>query len=383
MTAARKRRKGHRSHGRGTLMIDRRFKGVGRLKRASGTTDAEVFKLFQGMLDSLAAAGRLDILKSLKAGTVTFAEVWDIARPQSDRPASLNALPSPETARRLWRTVKGAEAGALERFIAAHDVSDTHRANLRRDARALRTVARTDATVAELPALVKAFRAVCVREQKARTFNMTRTTAQAFLRETVGQFHPLYGAVTMLKPMAETRKAGRPLTPDELREFCDRLRATFGRNGAAYAEAFYGMAVTGMRPVEFWGGEWHQQPDRVRIRGAKQKGGRIVHREVPLVAPIQPPEVAFATFRDQLWKRGITEHTAYDARRTFAVAMEAAGIPRTRRVAYMGHGASDMTALYERHEVAAYLADDGAKLRAYFGVTAPGALGLVQGRATA
>jgi hypothetical protein len=43
--------------------------------------------------------------------------------------------------------------------------------------------------------------------------------------------------------------------------------------------------------------------------------------------------------------------------------MEAAGIPRTRRQLYLGHGAKDMTDLYERHEVDAFLLSDGAKLR--------------------
>ena len=42
--------------------------------------------------------------------------------------------------------------------------------------------------------------------------------------------------------------------------------------------------------------------------------------------------------------------------------MESAGIPRTRRKLYLGHGAADVTDLYERHEVEAFLLEDAKKL---------------------
>lgn len=376
MAPRRTTRKGHRSNARGSLIIDRSFRGVGRIARASGTTDRGVYRLYNGMLDSLAAAGRIDILKSIKARTVSFAEVWDVVRPQADRPVELNRLPSPETARRLWRTVKGEEQGALERFVAAHECGELHRKAMRRDARALRKVASAEATVGDLPALMKAARTKCVREGTARTFNMIRTTVQAFLRETVGPYHPLYGAVSTTKVMHETRAPGTPMTPDELTAYLDRVRAEIP-DGAEYAAALWSMAITGMRPAEYWG-EWHMQADRVRVRGAKQRGQRVVFRDVPLVAPIQPPTRGQSAVAEQLRRYGLTEHTPYDCRRTFARAMEEAGIPRARRKAYLGHGVRDVTDLYERHQVEAYLVDDGAKLRAYFGVRAPGALALME-----
>ena len=47
--------------------------------------------------------------------------------------------------------------------------------------------------------------------------------------------------------------------------------------------------------------------------------------------------------------------------------LEAAGIPRTRRKLYLGHGQTDVTDLYEWHEVKAFVAEDRAKLQAYIG----------------
>lgn len=357
----------HRSNARGSFVIDRRITGVGRLKRATGTTDPAVYRLYNGMVDTLIAAGRLDILRSLQAGSTSFAEVWDVVRPHADRPVDLNRLPAPETMRRLWGDDE--EDGAFAAFVAGLACSDSHRMNLRRDGRNLRAVAPKEATVRDLPAVLKKYRVRCITRERARSFNMARTTVQAFLRETVGRFHPLYVAVAELRPLAERRQAGRPMTPAEAGALRDRLRVLLSDK---YADAMWAMCVTGMRPAEYWGA-WEPQGDRLRIRNAKQKGQRAeTWREIPLVAPIAPPRIAFTTFRDQLWKKGVRDHTAYDGRRTFATAMEAAGIPRARRKLYLGHGVRDVTDLYERHQVAAFLAEDGEKLRRHFGLDTPG-----------
>ena len=51
----------------------------------------------------------------------------------------------------------------------------------------------------------------------------------------------------------------------------------------------------------------------------------------------------------------------------FRVWMEEAGIQRTRRKMYHGHGVKDVTELYERHEVAAFLDSDADLLRQHLG----------------
>ena len=55
----------------------------------------------------------------------------------------------------------------------------------------------------------------------------------------------------------------------------------------------------------------------------------------------------------------------YDLRRTYAHWLELAQIPRTRRKLYLGHSAGDITDLYERHEIDAFLSADGRTLRAW------------------
>lgn len=60
--------------------------------------------------------------------------------------------------------------------------------------------------------------------------------------------------------------------------------------------------------------------------------------------------------------------TPDDLRRTSSKWLELSGIPRTRRRMYMGHGAKDVTDLYERSEVTNYLVEDAKKLRAFLGI---------------
>src|SRR5690349_5271716 len=49
---------------------------------------------------------------------------------------------------------------------------------------------------------------------------------------------------------------------------------------------------------------------------------------------------------------------AHDLRRSFAVWLEDAGVPRSRRKLYLGHAAGDVTALCETRELLDGLAED-------------------------
>ena len=365
---ARKRKKRsstpHRANQRGTFRIDRTFPGVGRIAKASGTTDARVFDAYNDMLSALYMAGRLDILKQLRssrtAGGVTFAEVWDAYRPMRGRVADLNRLPSPATIRAL--------IPAMQTWAEGREVSETHRRNLLRDIKQLAAHAAEGATVDQLPRVLERYRARARKEGHPRAFNMTRTTALAFLRGTVGRTSSLYIEVAESPMMKERRQQGNPMSPADARTFVAALPPQLGR-------MFWAMCVTGMRPVEYWGA-WEMRGDRIVIRNAKRKGMQVeTTREIPLLERITPPERAWSSLKHYLWRSGtsrLTKHTPYDARRTFAHWMEEAGIPRSRRRYYLGHGIKDVTDIYERNEVTRFLASDARKLRAHvYGQTEP------------
>jgi integrase len=136
----------------------------------------------------------------------------------------------------------------------------------------------------------------------------------------------------------------------------------------------WAMAVTGMGPGELWG-RWHGLADRVHIAGTK-RAGRV--RDVPLVRAIRQPARGYQAFRAALQAASGGSIEPYDLRRTYATWLEAAGIPRTRRRLYLGHGASSVTDLYERHQVDAFLAEDAERLRGVLGEVAGTALRVVK-----
>lgn len=354
-----------RDHGRGTFILDRRLPGVGRLKVASGTTDAKTFKRLNGMLDALVAAGRLDIVRAIRDRVVKPLEVWD-----RFRTSDLDRLPSPETIRPLWPQPRAGEAeapGAWEAWRLGLPAGK-HRDTIANTAAQLRKLSGAAASVGDLPDLLRRYRAACERADTPRAFNLARSHVQAFLRDALGRSHHLYRQVQDLKTLTVHREEGAPFPLAELLAFLPKLAGEAGKRGAvlpaapACAAAARAMALTGMGPKEYWGRWEILDAGRLRIHGTKRKG-RL--RTIPLIEPIARPVVHPKTFELAVARVSGGRRSPYDFRRTFAHLMEQAGIPRARRQLYLGHGARDVTDLYERHEVDAYLAADRESLRAY------------------
>src|SRR5437773_5153450 len=64
----------------GTYRLDRVFPGVGRIAVASGATTKEEYKKRNALLTRLYDQGRLKLLQSIRAGTLTVTEVYAAAR---------------------------------------------------------------------------------------------------------------------------------------------------------------------------------------------------------------------------------------------------------------------------------------------------------------
>ncbi len=327
-----------------TLIIDRRFAGVGRVKLRTGTTSAAVRRRLNRMLDTLADEGRVDVLRAIRDRRVTLMEVH-----YAFQRKALDQLPSEATTQLL--------ATAMTTWIATVKQSVKHRSSLETSRRYLEREA-PKAMVADIADVLDDLRTTLGREHP-RSFNLLRSAASAFIRQTLKRSHPLYRAVTAVElvEVTATRKR-RPLTVLQMRSYFPSPE-TDAVDGIAWA-----MCLSGMGPGEYWH-LWNVSGDRIHIEGTK-RAGRV--RDVPLVfAPIVPT-MHRRTFEDKLRERTGRALTPYDLRRTYAHLMEEAGIPRTRRKLYMGHGAGDTTDLYERIEVAEFLAADGAKLRSFVGV---------------
>ena len=70
----------HKNTPHGTYMIDRRFRGVGRIKRASGATTKGGLRARNACLTGLYDKGRLDALRAIRDGTLSVTVVYDAWR---------------------------------------------------------------------------------------------------------------------------------------------------------------------------------------------------------------------------------------------------------------------------------------------------------------
>lgn len=326
-----------------TLIIDRTFKGVGRIKIRTGTKLPAVRRKFSRMLTTLADEGRIDMLRALRDGRIHIMQLHDAYQRKT-----LDQLPSAETARPL--------APAMRDWIESFGATK-HAVSLETSLSYLEG-AKASALVSDLPQLLMTLR-VTLGRSHPRSFNMLRSAASGFIRQTLTRSHPLYAQVLAVELVAVRKtKRHRPLTVAE-------MRAWFPNPQTDDLDAIaWGMATTGMGAGEYYG-RWSVLLDRVHVEGTKTE-----HRErdVPLLLPPAVPRMHRRTFEDKLRQRTSRAMTPYDLRRTYANWMEAAGILRTRRKLYMGHSAGDITGGYELHEVSAFLAEDGRSLRQFIGL---------------
>ncbi len=324
-----------------TLGIDRSFRGVGRIKKATGTTIPAVRAKISRMLTALHQDGRLDILRAIRDGKLTLMQVYDAYQRKQ-----LDTLPLAATMKPLAKTMKAWIEGLTD-----NDCSAKHRESLETSRRYFEK-AKKKAMVADLPVILEGLRTT-LGAKRPRSFNLAKSAAQTFLRSTLKKSHPLYlsvQAVELRKVPKNTKRT--PLTVEQMRGF-------FPHPETDWLDAIaWGMATTGMHAKEYWG-EWSILADRIHVGGTKAKGR---NRDVPLIQRPAVPKFNRRKFEDDLRDR-TRAIVVYDLRRTYANWLESAGIPRTRRKLYMGHSASDITDLYERHEVAAFLTDDAKKLR--------------------
>lgn len=334
-----------------TLAIDLRFKGVGRINRKSGTTDPTVLRKIKRMLRDLYEDARLDILRALRDGQVSFLEVYDAFRRHA-----LHELPIGDTMPELATAMRDWILGATK----AKEYSTNHLGNLE-TARKLFLEHEPKARVADLPRLLDELRKT-YGVKHPRSFNLARSAAQSFVRATLKRSHPLYLQVAAVEPRkVKTKPPGKSLTIEE-------IGTRFPNRQTDKVDAIaWSLVMTGMNPKEYWG-RWQTQADRIHVAGTK-RGGRV--RDIPLIQAPAVPRLSRDRFTRVFRERIGGAFAPYQLRRTYVQWMERAGIPRARRRMYLGHGAKDVTDLYERHEITAYLIEDAKKLRAFLNLPDP------------
>ena len=66
-------------------VIDRVFRGVGRIKRSAGTVTPRVFNRIQRRLDALADVGDLETLRRIRDGSIALIELLEMTEPSVPR----------------------------------------------------------------------------------------------------------------------------------------------------------------------------------------------------------------------------------------------------------------------------------------------------------
>jgi hypothetical protein len=332
------------------LRLDRIVAGAGRIQRSSGTRDRRLFRELNKMIDQLRDYGRTDILGAIRDGEWTPRAVYKLYRVAGANPAAIRL----EQAADLQT--------AIDKWLAQRQRLGTLRpTTLQMYRSCLRRVmekAQPDATLNNLPDLLRKYRD---RANGARSFNIARSTVLSFLKDQVGKRDERYLAVQFdIPPLAHRPKRTNGVTPDDARAVAEQLDPLAAR-------IWWGLCATGMRPSEFWG-EWQIEGTTIRVQGTKTEHAE---RVIPLLYPIVRPGLTYRQFNRRLEKLTAPVR-ARTGRKCFARWMNEAGIPRTRRRAYLGHAArEDVTDRYEGYSPRQYLEDDRQRLRAFIGA-APG-----------
>lgn len=345
-----------------SLEIDRRFDGVGRFKKRIGSTNPVVKRKYNRMLSDLKNDGRTDIIRAIKHDQLSFPEAYEawVRR-------RLDTLPIGETAPMLSVRFQKWLDTLIVGDHAPADCSASHFSMLEQ-ARRYFERENSSARVADLPELLERLRnKLGVKHPTA--FNHARAAALTFVRSTLKRSHPLWiaiAAVERRKVRERDRRQGIALSVAQMEEFFPH------RTTDPYHAVAWGIVSTGMGEKEYWG-EWRVLVDRVRIGGTKRPH-RL--RDVPLVLAPPVPTMHPRTFTN--WLRAHTNRfiQPYDLRRTYANWLVEAGIVRSRRKAYLGHAAGDISGLYERHEVDRYLREDAQKIRTLLALPPSDAPGL-------
>lgn len=314
-------------------MIDRVFGSLGRIRRASGTDSREVLNDINSILTAMWNAGRMDYLIAVRDGTIK-----PLHHVQLYRQGGIQAIPSAERLPRLE---------SVYDWIEMYQVGKKYRINLRTTYTALLAID-AGATVGDLPKLLRKLR----QSRSGWSFRRDKAAVLAYLSDTLGRTHELYLKCAEIKLLPPERKR-QPVhrTPAEAKKAFDALPVPHRWHAWA-------LALTGMRPDEYFSRKFEVLENCVKIDGTKTASSK---RLVPLLGTITTPTTLYRAFQQAMQKHA-SELQPYDCRHSYSLWLEQAGIEASRVSSYMGHAPRSQTEHYQRHQVEPHLEADSKKL---------------------
>lgn len=336
----------YRSMNRGTWIVERRFRGVGQIRHATGTADHLVAQKIEAMLLELGQE-RLDLVQAVKRRQVTLLALYQAYR--------RHGLSLQLTVERATPLLDAIEEWAKHAELRPRTLVD-YRRNLLKVARLKRA-----ASLPDLPALLERY---CARtKRKPFQANQVLSAARTFAADVAPKgrgselFRDVAGINWLRKPK---RNVGLGLTPERAREVAEKL----GRLGPMW----WTLCCTGMGKTDYWYTRWDVLPDRIIVHGTKtDHRHRVVLRLTTPVRRMCGPRKFAEELARVGGELGLKQLTIYVARRTFAHFLELARILDSRCDSYMGHSPKGDRGKYREHDVVPYLAEDVKAVRAVIG----------------
>ena len=326
------------------LRIDRTFRAVGRLNVTSGTNNAAEYRARNALLTELYQKGMLEILRAIKRGALTIAEVRsDALSGRLDYTLAGVMLRRP-----LWE--------ALEQWLPTSAPAPRSRERYEESVGALKRlkVLGPAATVGDVEAVD--WRATFNRKQIGPAgWNRTRAMLSAFLSATLrDKWHPFRRSVMAQIPRAAEPEGRVPDLPPAL--FWEIL----GHVPEVVRSCYVTMVATGMGPGEYVKCEatdLFPHTFSLRVHGTKLgRQGDAIIRVAEEAWPWIVQAVPCAVSQDQLyrfWKRacraaGHAELRLYDLRHAFGQWLSEAGAPEATIQVSMRHKTPAMTRRYTK-----------------------------------
>lgn len=339
---------------RGTLMIDLQFpKPIGRIQKASGTSDTKVHQQIVSTLRKLHASGKHEILQQLRRGEV--------------KPLHLLALDLEEKLSTATSAIPLKPLSAVKDYVeeADHLSPETKRGYLGVLNPFLRKSGMDTKIISDIPDLLATARRETVkRGRHHRSFNLLRSVMQSYLANdpAFGKGHPLYHAVRSIKIVG---RRSNPLQPQISLSYADVMRVHDRLKHEHHKAMLLGLYYTGMRKGEYLSNKWNVAADRINIAGTKTVASvRFLPR---VFDPI--PARGFQNFEKTLrnlgGELGLKIHP-HILRHSYAHLLSEAGVPKIRRKIYMGRvAATDVQESYEVPEIREFLKHDTDAIKSY------------------
>lgn len=325
------------SNGRGTLLIDRIFNGIGRIRRASGTTKVRERDAVNAMLTELYQRSHTDRRYRAYLLAVRDGETRPLDLLTMYRTGKLDQLPDIKSQAPLQAD--------WEMWGETAENDDTQRQRRHAWSKLAPFLPR-QATVGDLPEALLQLRPTLAGH--VVTFNRTRAAVMAYARDRLTRRHEVWLAAKAVVPYKEKRRRKKRTAPTVRRV----LEIAQGLSAKASA-TWLTMCFTGMGIKEI-DGAWNLVTHGIAIHGTKREGR---DRTVPLIVTPTRRMMGWKQYRAEL---ALFKVQRNDARRAYEHLLEAAGLPEGRRKLYMGH-ALNTTDNYGRSDQS-YLPVDARKL---------------------